>query len=100
MTEKGEFFWLSRENNWAKNLVALLPCSSPSGQRLAFVRFMRWGVVLMRLFRPVHGLVALFGETVVPVVCFGIASDRTTRGHRFLRPDPIVLGFLIGMKIS
>ncbi len=33
--------------------------------------------------RPAHGLVALHGETIVPVSALGLNAGRTTRGHRF-----------------
>ena len=33
--------------------------------------------------RPAHGLVALHGDTVVPVRALGLEAGRTTRGHRF-----------------
>ncbi|MEY2660539.1 MAG: glycyl-tRNA ligase subunit beta [Pseudomonadota bacterium] len=33
--------------------------------------------------RPAHGLVALYGEQVVPVSALGLRSGRQTRGHRF-----------------
>ena len=33
--------------------------------------------------RPAHGLVALHGSELVPVHALGLASGRTTRGHRF-----------------
>jgi glycyl-tRNA synthetase beta chain len=33
--------------------------------------------------RPAHGLVALYGDQVVPVQALGLQSGRTTQGHRF-----------------
>jgi len=33
--------------------------------------------------RPVHGLVALHGQRIVPVSAFGFTAGNTTRGHRF-----------------
>jgi glycyl-tRNA synthetase beta chain len=33
--------------------------------------------------RPAHGLVALHGETVVPVKVLGLTAGHTTQGHRF-----------------
>ena len=33
--------------------------------------------------RPAHGLVALYGEQVVPVQALGLQAGRTTQGHRF-----------------
>ena len=42
--------------------------------------------------RPVHGLVALHGDEVVPVTALGLRSHRVTHGHRFeAAASPIVL---------
>jgi len=37
----------------------------------------------VKFVRPAHGLVALHGDTVVPVQALGLSSGRETRGHRF-----------------
>lgn len=37
----------------------------------------------VKFVRPAHGLVALHGAEVVPVQALGLASGRTTQGHRF-----------------
>ncbi len=37
----------------------------------------------VRFVRPVHSLLALWGDQVVPVHAFGLTADRQTRGHRF-----------------
>ncbi len=42
--------------------------------------------------RPAHGLVALHGDTVVPVEALGLKAGRETHGHRFeATVDPVVL---------
>ncbi|QGW84321.1 glycine--tRNA ligase subunit beta [Variovorax paradoxus] len=42
--------------------------------------------------RPAHGLVALHGDTVVPVEALGLHAGRETHGHRFeAAVDPVVL---------
>ncbi len=42
--------------------------------------------------RPAHGLVALYGNDVVPVKALGLKSGRTTQGHRFeAAVSPVVL---------
>ncbi|MDM0077909.1 glycine--tRNA ligase subunit beta [Variovorax sp. J2P1-59] len=42
--------------------------------------------------RPAHGLVALHGDTIVPVEALGLKAGRETHGHRFeATVDPIVL---------
>ncbi len=42
--------------------------------------------------RPAHGLVALHGETIVPVKALGLSAGRATQGHRFeARCSPVVI---------
>ncbi|WP_267351427.1 glycine--tRNA ligase subunit beta [Sphingomonas sp. GM_Shp_2] len=57
---------------------------------------MRWGdasqsTESLRWVRPLHGIVALFGERVVPVEIAGVTSGTETRGHRFHAPAAITL---------
>ena len=57
---------------------------------------MRWGAASastesLRWVRPLQGIVALFGEAVVPVEIAGIASGATTVGHRFHHPDVVTI---------
>lgn len=40
--------------------------------------------------RPAHGLVALHGETVVPVRALGLRAGNTTQGHRFEARKPVL----------
>ena len=42
--------------------------------------------------RPVHSLLALHGEQVVPLTAFGLESGRVTRGHRFQSAGPLEIG--------
>ena len=53
---------------------------------------MRWGDGSLRWVRPLHGIVALLGEEIVPVEIDGIASGATTVGHRFHHPGDITVG--------
>jgi glycyl-tRNA synthetase beta chain len=58
---------------------------------------MRWGAASastesLRWVRPLHGIVAMLGEEIVPVAIDGIESGATTLGHRFLHGGPITLG--------
>jgi glycyl-tRNA synthetase beta chain len=53
---------------------------------------MRWGDGDLRWVRPLHSIVAMLGETIVPVEIGGIASGATTRGHRFHHAGAITLG--------
>ena len=49
----------------------LMTYQRPDGETVQFVR-------------PVHGLIALLDETLIPVSLLGLQSSRTTLGHRFL----------------
>ena len=58
---------------------------------------MRWGAssestASLRWVRPLHGVVALLGDEIVPVQVDGISSGATTVGHRFKHAGPITVG--------
>ena len=66
----------------------------------------RWGSRHEQFSRPVRWLLALLDDEVVPVEFAGLASGRTTRGHRFLAPGPHevanaadLIGILRGAKV-
>ena len=54
-------------------------------------RRMRWGAAEAEFVRPVHWLVMLLGERVVPCTLLGVAAGRESRGHRFMAPAPVAL---------
>jgi glycyl-tRNA synthetase beta chain len=58
---------------------------------------MRWAAASastesLRWVRPLHGIVAILGEEIVPVEIDGIHSGATTFGHRFHHPGAITIG--------
>jgi glycyl-tRNA synthetase beta chain len=59
---------------------------------------MRWGTGTVEFVRPVHSVVLLYGETVVPTLVLGLPSGRVTFGHRFLAPRPITLKSAAGYE--
>lgn len=60
-------------------------------KKLSFPKPMRWADKEFRFARPIHWLVALLADQVIPFSLEGITSDRVTYGHRFLAPEPISL---------
>ncbi len=48
------------------------------------------GWTSVNFVRPAHGLVALYGEAVMPVTALGLHSGRTTQGHRFEARQPVI----------
>jgi glycyl-tRNA synthetase beta chain len=57
--------------------IAALPIPKVMSYQLAD------GETTVQFVRPVHGVVALHGAAVVPITALGLASGRSTRGHRF-----------------
>ena len=58
---------------------------------------MRWGEASastesLRWVRPLHGIVALLGEDIVPCEIAGVQSGAATVGHRFHHPGIITIG--------
>jgi glycyl-tRNA synthetase beta chain len=58
---------------------------------------MRWGAASsstssLRWVRPLHSIVALLGEEIVPVAIDSVECGATTLGHRFHHPGPITIG--------
>src|SRR5690606_14889377 len=90
-TDKGAYVAGLREER-GKDAAEVLPeLLAELCPRIPFRKSMRWGQGDVAFGRPVHWLVALHGERVVPVSFAGATADRTTRGHRFLSPDPLPL---------
>ena len=48
------------------------------------------GWTTVQFVRPAHGLVALHGDTVVPVSALGLTAGRVTQGHRFEAATPLI----------
>ncbi len=53
---------------------------------LSFPKSMRWGDGNHRFVRPLHWIVALLDNQVVPFSFMGADSGRVSRGHRFASP--------------
>jgi glycyl-tRNA synthetase beta chain len=68
---------------------------------LHFPKRMRWGAGEWEFVRPVHGVVALFGQkhldTIVPVTLFGVGAGSATVGHRVIAPAAIDLAGATGL---
>lgn len=46
---------------------------------------------VVQFARPVHRLLALHGEQVLPISTLGLTADRITQGHRFLGKENITI---------
>jgi len=66
----------------ARSLIE--PCIHSAIEKLPIPKRMRWGEGLAEFVRPVHWLVVLHGQRVLPCEALGIAAGRISRGHRFM----------------
>ncbi len=62
-------------------------------EAVGWQKSMRWADhgARVRWVRPLHSILCVFGETVVPVTFGPFVAGGTTLGHRFLAPDPITV---------
>ncbi|MBQ9041240.1 MAG: glycine--tRNA ligase subunit beta [Eggerthellaceae bacterium] len=71
------------------DVVALLPdLLGNLITAISWPKSQRWGSRREQFSRPVRWILAMLGETVVPVEFAGLVAGNTTRGHRFLNPGP------------
>jgi glycyl-tRNA synthetase beta chain len=88
---KGEYFVARREKKGEELAVHLAEIVAQALKKLPIAKVMRWGDSEHQFVRPVHGLILLHGDTVVPGEVLGLRSDRRTVGHRFLSSGEIVV---------
>lgn len=65
----------------AAEILADLPNTITS---LTFPVSMKWSTHTYKFIRPLHWLVALLDQEVLPITVFGIEASQNTKGHRFL----------------
>ena len=81
-TERGAR-WALREQRAGQTASTLAPALVESAlSALPAGRRMRWGERERAFVRPVHWLVMLLDDEVLPCALFGVSSGRNTRGHR------------------
>ena len=90
--EKGnECLWYGGSKPGASALQLLPAIVSEALAALPIARRMRWGEGEAQFVRPVHWLVMLLGNEVVPATILETVAGRNTRGHRFHAPRELPL---------
>ncbi|NVM21599.1 MAG: glycine--tRNA ligase subunit beta [Desulfobacterales bacterium] len=59
---------------------------------IPFPKSMRWSDLGLTFARPVHSILALLGDRIIPFRLENIKSGRRIPGHRFMHPRSIVVG--------
>jgi glycyl-tRNA synthetase beta chain len=90
-TPKGEVY-VAQVKTPGRALAEMLPeCVASAIKALPVPKMMRWGDGDAQFVRPVHGLVMLHGSRLIEGKVLGLASGRSTKGHRFLGKSDIAL---------
>jgi len=90
-TEKGAWLQFRGTEHGAPTTALLKDILTQAIAALPIAKRMRWGAHSAEFVRPVHSVVLLHGDEVVPLELLGLPSGRITSGHRFHRPKPISL---------
>ncbi len=90
-TDKGEWLMFRGTERGAASASLLANIVIQAVASLPIAKRMHWGARTAEFVRPVHGVILLYGETVIPAEVLGLPTGRVTFGHRFHAPKPIVL---------
>lgn len=88
-TDKGTWLVFKQEQQGAETASLIVDILQQSLNDLPIPKRMRWGALPGEFVRPVHWLVLLFGDDVIPAEILGVTSGRDSRGHRFHHPANI-----------
>lgn len=86
-TEKGEYLGVRKKETGRESIDILSQALPGFIQDIPFRKSMRWQNFDLRFARPIHWLLALFGQTVIPFELEGLTSGNCSYGHRFMAPD-------------
>ncbi len=90
-TDKGEWLFYKVAEK-GKPAAELLPeIAEHALNRLPIPKRMRWGASEAQFVRPVHWLLFLHGDQVVPCTLLDAEAGNLTYGHRFHHPDAIII---------
>lgn len=87
-SDKGEWLFRRVETPGLPLTEVLYPILEKALAGLPVAKPMRWSDLDHSFVRPVHWLVVLYGEKVLPGALFGCAAGRVTLGHRIHAPGP------------
>ncbi|AFJ03328.1 Glycyl-tRNA synthetase beta chain [Methylophaga frappieri] len=88
-TDKGKWLVYRQQESGLPATVLLPQIMQQALDALPIAKRMRWGNSDAEFVRPVHWLVMLLGDVVVPATLLDTEADRVSYGHRFHFPDAI-----------
>lgn len=88
-TPQGEWLVFNANQKGVETLSLLPDVITQALHKLPIAKRMRWGASTTEFVRPIHWVLGLLGEKIIPGEVFGITPARITYGHRFHHPDAI-----------
>ncbi|HSW53288.1 MAG TPA: glycine--tRNA ligase subunit beta, partial [Sulfuricaulis sp.] len=89
--DKGEYFVYSSRQKGESLKQHLAGIVEAALKKLPIPKLMRWGAGEAQFVRPVHGVMLLHGNKLVPGTVLGLKSGNKTLGHRFLSKGLITI---------
>jgi len=90
-TDKGTWMAYNLEKKGVPVEQLLPDIVAQSLAKLPIPKRMRWGSSDIEFVRPVHWVLMLLGNKVVPATILGHEASNTTKGHRFHAPSKRVI---------
>ena len=88
-TDKGAWLFFEQKISGKQASEILPEIVQKSLDTLPISKRMRWGSSTQEFVRPVHWVLSLLGEQVVPMELFGAKANNITYGHRFMSNESI-----------
>ena len=90
-TAKGEYLVASEDVQGRETMSLLPPLLEALVRELVFPKSMRWADSSLTFARPIQWLLGVYDRRTIPLTIENIACANTTRGHRFLAPEPFAV---------
>jgi len=87
-TEKGEYICARKKITGEETKVLLPGILTKLITSMPFRKSMRWSDLEIRFARPIHWILAIYGNQTIPFTIGNIESGDRSYGHRFMSPKP------------
>ncbi|MCW5211400.1 glycine--tRNA ligase subunit beta [Desulfobulbus sp. TB] len=88
-TKKGAYLMAVEEIKGQETSILLSDLLDKLLRSIPFPKSMRWANSSMAFARPLQWLLALYNSKVIDLTVEGVQAGTTTRGHRFMYPEPM-----------
>lgn len=88
-TPKGDKLFYKATQQGKKTVDLLQEVITKALKQLPIPKMMRWGDSLVEFVRPVHWVVAIYGDAIVDMEVLGHKTANITYGHRFHHPEAV-----------